>query len=115
VLPVLCALSLAMFSAAIQASADETNAVPSSPAPRLEETNSQQTLHAILLLEEQIRSNQLAIERSGNEAREVATRNLEMMSNGCRRFEPPWRRSRQSFPPGAHRSWRLCEVRTASR
>jgi len=76
-----------MFSAAIQASADETNAVPSSPAPRLEETNSQQTLHAILLLEEQIRSNQLAIERSGNEAREVATRNLEMMSNGLQTIQ----------------------------
>ena len=60
----------------------ETNMVLPATVVQFEETNLQQTLHAILQLEGQVRSNRLAIEQSGVEARELAARNADVFSNG---------------------------------
>jgi len=69
-----------LLSASLESFAEER----STPSPALighpEETNSPEALRAILGLEGQLRSNQIAIEQNGKEAREAAAREAELLS-----------------------------------
>jgi len=88
--PGLRVLLLLLFLAApILSSADEalTNP-PTAPAIAwLQETNAQEILRGIVGLGEQLRSNQMAIEQNGNDAREAAAHNSELLSNGLRNIQ----------------------------
>ncbi len=51
------------------------------------DTNSQQLARVLWQLEGQVRSNQVALEQSGREAREAAARNAEAIARGLQRIE----------------------------
>lgn len=77
-----CALNLVLLSLSPKSFADESHAPPPASVSQLEETNSGEALQVLLQIDEQLRSNRLAIEQNGQEARETALRNAEMLSNG---------------------------------
>ncbi len=77
--PSFCALNL-LLSASLESFAEVgTNPSPA-PIGHPEETNSPEAFRAILGLEGQLRSNQIAIEQNGKEAREAAAREAELLS-----------------------------------
>ena len=84
---VLCALSMVLPCASSEAVAEENDVLLPIPLVRAEETNSQEVLQAILQIQGQLRSNQLAIEQEAKEAKEAVAQNAEALSNGLKRIE----------------------------
>src|SRR5438445_4571784 len=77
--PSFCALNL-LLSASRESFAEERSAPSAAPIGHPEETNSPEAFRGILGLEGQLRSNQIAIEQNGKEAREAAAREAELLS-----------------------------------
>ncbi len=65
----------------------ETNAPAFDPAVAIEETDSLRALEAIREVHEQLRSNQLAIVRTGEEVRAAAAEHATLLSNGLLTIE----------------------------
>src|SRR5262249_43027251 len=80
-------INLLLVSASLQSSAEQTPNSPSAVPGRSFETNSEEAFRAIFGLEGQLRSNQMAIEQNGKEAREAAARNAELLSKELQTFE----------------------------
>src|ERR1043166_6579888 len=78
---------LLLFSSSLKSFAQESSSPPIAVISRPGETNSQEALRAILGLEDQLRSNQLILERNGKEAREAAARNTELLSKRLQTIE----------------------------
>jgi len=78
---------LLLVSASLESSAEQIPNLPSAPSGRSLETNSEEAFRAIFGLEGQLRSNQIAIEQNGKEAREAAARNAELLSKELQTFE----------------------------
>jgi len=88
----LCAVSLNGF-------ADEPNPPP--PAFTIfggfEESNSNELLQAILKLQEKVTARELVLQENLREARELAARNAEAITNGLQRIEREFSEQQQSF------------------
>jgi len=67
--------------------ADETDLPPAVPTGQLQDTNSAEMMRMLLQIEDQLRSQGLAIEQNRNEARVAAARNAETLSNGLQTLE----------------------------
>jgi tetratricopeptide (TPR) repeat protein len=67
--------------------ADETNAPLPVVSGGVEATNFQDTLRAVLDLESQLKANLLVIEQNGQEAREAADHNADLLSKGLQTIE----------------------------
>ncbi len=102
----LCILSVLLLGVSWSL-AREDAAPPPAPADHLEQTNTQAMLDAILLLQTQISSNQVAIERSRTESKEAAAFSAEALSRGLQEIENVISAQQQSF---AARSARELEV-----
>jgi tetratricopeptide (TPR) repeat protein len=109
--PGVCALSMVLFYFLLEALGDES--ITSTPAPivRPEETNSQEMIEAILQIQGQLRSNQLAIEQDEKQAKEAAARNAEVVSNGLQRIEIAFSTQQEDF---SARSVRELEIMQSS-
>ena len=77
--PSFCALNL-LLSASLESFAEERSTPSPAPIGHPEETNSPEAFRGILGVEGQLRSNQIAIEQNGKEAREAAAREAELLS-----------------------------------
>jgi hypothetical protein len=93
--------------------ADETNPPTATPVTWLQETNAQEILRGIVGLGEQLRSNQLAIEQNGNEAREAAARSSEVLSNSLRSIQDSITSQQQALSERSSRELR--EMQGANR
>ena len=95
--PGICALSIVLADASLEAFGEEN--VTSTPAPIVqpEETNSQEMFQAILQIQGQLRSNEMAIEQDKREAKEAAARNADLLSNGLQRIETAFSTQQEDF------------------
>jgi tetratricopeptide (TPR) repeat protein len=82
-----CALKLLLLSLSSQSFAQESNAPALPPVGQLEEKNSREALQVLREIDEQLRSNWMAIEQNGKDAQEASLRNTEVLSNGWRSVE----------------------------
>ena len=93
-----CVFTLLLLCASFRQSlAEETNPPPATSAGSLQDTNIQEVLRAILGLADQIRSNQLAIEQNGQEAKEAAARSAELLSNGLHGLQETFTSQQQAL------------------
>jgi tetratricopeptide (TPR) repeat protein len=93
-----CALNLLLLlTFSLRSFGDETNQAPAAPSLWLQDTNSQEILHAILGLEGQLQSNQIAIEQNGKEAREAAARSAELLSKSLQSIQETFSSQQQAF------------------
>jgi hypothetical protein len=76
---------------------EETNQAPAAASPVVQDTNSQEILHAILGLESQLRSNQIAIEQNGKEARDAAAHSAELLSKGLQGLQDTFSTQQQAI------------------
>jgi tetratricopeptide (TPR) repeat protein len=93
----ICTFSLLLLPASLQSFAGESGTPPPTPIGGLEETNSQELLQAILQLQEQLYSDRLAIEENEKEAKAVAARNAEALSNGLQKMENAFSSQQEAF------------------
>jgi tetratricopeptide (TPR) repeat protein len=91
------AFNLLLLSASLESFAGESGTPPPTPIGQIEETNSQELVQAILQLQGQICSNQLAIEENEKEAKEAAARNAEALSNGLQKIENAFSAQQKAF------------------
>jgi tetratricopeptide (TPR) repeat protein len=96
-LPGVCALGIVLLCASLEAFGDENVPSPLAPIFAPEETNSQEMLQAILQIQGQLRSNQLAIEQSAREAKEAAAQNADVLSNGLQRIDIAFSTQQEDF------------------
>jgi tetratricopeptide (TPR) repeat protein len=81
------AVTLLLVSANLKGGADDSNASSPQLGIQQEDVNSRETLQTILRIEDQLRSNQIATEQNGREAREAAARNAELVGKEMRNIE----------------------------
>src|SRR5690242_9807430 len=67
--------------------AEETNQPSPAPIVSLPDTNYLEILHTLAGLADQIRSNQVAIELNGKDAKEASARNAELLSGGLQSMQ----------------------------
>ena len=78
---------LLLLTLRLECLADETNS-PAIPQPVWQQdTNLQEVLRGVLSLQDQMRSNQIAIEQNGKENRQAAARNADVLSNELRNLQ----------------------------
>lgn len=106
-----CAFSLCLASASLVSFAGESGASPLTPAERPAEANIQQLLQAVLQLQGQLCSNQLAIEQDEKEAKEAVARNAQALSNELQNLETSFAAQQGAF---SARSARELEVMQSS-
>jgi hypothetical protein len=107
------ALNLVLLSASLESFAGESDTPLPTPIGLSEGTNSQALLEAILQLQEQLRSNQLAIERTEKEAKEAAALTVEAVSNGFRENAIVFSAQQQAF--SALNAWELQVMQSSNR
>ncbi len=93
----LCTFNLALLSASFASCAEESATPPPTSIDRLEQTNSQELLEAMLQLQGQLRANQLAIEQNEREAKEATAHNAEALSNGFGKIENAFSAQQEDF------------------
>ena len=97
VMPGVCTFILLLVSATLENFAGESATPPPAAIGRLEETNSQELFEAILQLQGQFRSNQLAIEQNQQETKEEAARNVVALSNGLYKIANAFSAQQEDF------------------
>jgi tetratricopeptide (TPR) repeat protein len=96
-MPGICALSIVLAGASLEAFGEENVASTPAPIVQPEETNSQEMFQAILQIQGQLRSNEMAIEQDKKEAKEAAARNADLLSNGLQRIETAFSTQQEDF------------------
>jgi len=100
----ICVFNLVLLlSAPVDAVTDDTNGPSLAAVPPLVETNAPDALHTLLEFGSQLRSNQIAIEQNGKEAREAAARNAELLSKGLQTIEEAFSAQRQALADRSER------------
>jgi tetratricopeptide (TPR) repeat protein len=93
----IAASALLLVAAVMGSVAQDSRASASPPAVQQLETNSQETLRAIMRIENQLRSNQIATEQNSKEARESAARNAELLLKGLQTIEEAFLTQQRAF------------------
>jgi len=88
---------LLLFMGSGLAKADETNSAVVAPPGSLQDTNLQEVLRAMVSLGDQIRSNQVAIEQNGKEAKEALDHNAELLSKGFQNVQETFSAQQQAL------------------
>jgi hypothetical protein len=109
----ICEFHLVRLSASLESFAVGSTNPPPTPIGLFEETNSRALLEAILQLQGQLSSNQLAIERNEKDAKEAAARTVEVVSNGLRENAIVFSAQQQAF--SALNAWELQVMQSSNR
>ncbi len=91
------AFCLVLLCVSLESFADETDAPVGPPIVQPAETNSEELLQAVLQLQGQLRSNQLAIEENARTVKEAAAQNAEALSNGLQKIENAFSAQQEDF------------------